>query len=478
MISALATDARRTYTLVGRLGRMMRRDRSWIVLAFLVSACSSAGVRAGRIPSSASEPEKPVVHGARRQGIALAVLPFKNNTGEAKYADLGGTLADSSALALADIQGVIPIERQRIEELLFELKLQKADGIDQESAVKIGNLLGAQLMVFGSFAALNDIVIVTARVVSVESGEIIGVATERGGFADLDLLAKTGVKEATLAALGSERRVADFEGPSNPLGDFPKAEKMAPNAIGVVIGIRDYRNRDISQAEFALNDARLMKRYLTHSKGFQPENVIYLENPTKTELEAVLGSEKSPRGKLARYIGERDPKTVDLFVYYSGHGATGLDDRMAYFVPADANPDYIETTGYPRRLMFTNLAALGAGSITVVMETCFSGRYDGGTLVKKASPLSVVNEEGARPRNINLFASSAGDQISSWYPEQRQSLFTYYFAKIVKESDSPLKAGALSKRLALAVSEQAERKFNRKQTPQFFGNPDHIMAGR
>jgi TolB-like protein len=465
---------------------MRIRNTGWICLAALAVACSAARpVRAGRGVVSTANTAAAAPRQKRGQGVTLAVLPFKNNTGEVKFADLGETLAESASLGLASVPEAVLVERQRITEILSELKLQKTDAIDQETAVRIGRLLGAQLMAFGSFAALGDTTLLTARVVSVETGEILGAAAERGGGpAEFEQMAGKGVKTAVGAALKNFKQAAARPGSdvaAEPDGDFPKARTSAPNAIGVVIGVRDYRNKDVPAADYALNDARLMKRYLVRTLGYLPDNIIYLENPTKTELETVLGSEKEPRGKIARYIGKRDPKDVDLFVYYSGHGAPGLKNGQAFFIPADANPDYLEVSGYSRDLMLANLAALGARSTTVVLEACFSGKFDGGAIIRNASPLVLTVKEGGSPRNINLLTSSAGNQISSWYPEKRQSLFTYQFAQAIRDSASKpaaLKAGALIKLLERRVSEQAERRYNRSQTPQFSGNPDQIMAGQ
>lgn len=461
-------------------------NRGWIALSACIVACSSAQpIRAGREDAPRAQ-EAPVVrvHRTSGEGVTLAVLPFRNNTGEAKYGDLGNTLAESAAIELKAAGGILIVERQRIDEILSELKLQKADAIDEETAVKVGRLLGAQLMVFGSFASLDDVVLLTARVVSVETGEILGAASERGNsFAELEGLTKTAVAEAVTDALGGHKWIGagpQVDAPAVSEGDFPKARREAPYAIGVVIGVKDYRNRDVPQARYAINDAKLMQRYLIRTLGYQPENIIYLENPTKAELEAVFGNEKDPRGKVARYIGRRDPKDVDLFVYYSGHGAPSLKSRQAYFVPADANPDFLEATGYSRDQMLGNLEALGVRSSTVVLEACFSGRFDGGTLIRKASPLVIEVNEKKPSQRINLFTSSAGNQVSSWYPEKRLSLFTYYFAKAVKESVSQtpqLKAGALIRQIESGVSELAEKKYNRQQVPQYSGNFEQAMTG-
>lgn len=66
------------------------------------------------------------------------------------------------------------IERERIEWLLNELELQRqGDVVDQSTAVRTGKLLGANAVVFGSFSVHQDRMWISARVVKVETGEIL-----------------------------------------------------------------------------------------------------------------------------------------------------------------------------------------------------------------------------------------------------------------------------------------------------------------
>lgn len=66
------------------------------------------------------------------------------------------------------------IERERIQWLLNELELQRqADVVDQSTAVRTGKLLGANAVVFGSYTVHEDQMWLSARVVKVETSEIM-----------------------------------------------------------------------------------------------------------------------------------------------------------------------------------------------------------------------------------------------------------------------------------------------------------------
>jgi len=120
-----------------------------------------------------------------------------------------------------------------------------------------------------------------------------------------------------------------------------------------------------------------------------------------------------------------------VFVYYAGHGAPDLESQEAYFVPSDANPQYLATGGYLLRTFYENLGRLDARDITVVLDACFSGNANGEVLFKGFSPVGVkVKDDIAALGGGNILSGGAVDQVTTWYPEKRHSLFTYFFLKL------------------------------------------------
>lgn len=111
------------------------------------------------------------------QGIqTLAVMDFTNNS-ITRREDYEGLKKGLPSIMINNLTGgtdLKVIERERIEWLLDELKLQKQSGkVDQSTAVETGQLLGANAVVFGSFIATEDKMNITARVVNVETGEVM-----------------------------------------------------------------------------------------------------------------------------------------------------------------------------------------------------------------------------------------------------------------------------------------------------------------
>jgi len=115
--------------------------------------------------------------GNQEKGLqTLAVMDFSNNsiTRRDDYEGLSKGLPSIMINHLTGGTDLQVIERERIEWLLNELKLQKQKSkVDQSTAVRTGKLLGANAVVFGSFIATEGEMSITARVVKVETGEVL-----------------------------------------------------------------------------------------------------------------------------------------------------------------------------------------------------------------------------------------------------------------------------------------------------------------
>ncbi len=207
--------------------------------------------------------------------------------------------------------------------------------------------------------------------------------------------------------------------------DLPVSSMSNPDAIAVVIGNAFYQKT--SSVNFAINDAQLMKLYLTKVLGFKAGNIIFAMNTTKAEFEGLFGTDKNYQGKLYNYI---KPDISDVFIFYSGHGAPDPNTKEAYFVPTDCDPSYVNLQGYALKTFYLNLAKLPSKSTTVVIDACFSGA---GVLKNISSVRIKPKDSEQNIRNSAILSSSAGTQVSSWYHQKQFGLFTYFFLKAIHD---------------------------------------------
>jgi len=269
--------------------------------------------------------------------------------------------------------------------------------------------------------------------------------------------------------------------PAPTFGDellaIPKnSPPINPDGVAVVIGVKGYSSKYVPSVDYALNDAGLVMQYLIQTMGYQEENIIYLENPTKADLEKVFGNKDNHKGQLYDYLKKG---SSEVFIYYTGHGAPDLDSKEGYFVPSDSDPNYVKFSGYPLSVFYGNLSRLPARDISVVIDACFSGMSDKGTIISKASPLRVVPILPGAGK-INIFTSSRAEEISSWYPDKRHSLFTYFFLKGLQgaadsNKDKKLTYGELYEYTSENVTYYARRLYGRSQNPSFSGKEEKVI---
>lgn len=116
----------------------------------------------------------------------LAILPFENNsvTDPEQYAPLSSGL---SAMLITDLNrdgsSIKIIERAMIKSLLQEVALSQSGSVDQNTAIRVGKLLGAQAIAFGSFMVLGNNVRIDLRIVKVETSEML-MAESVSGLSD------------------------------------------------------------------------------------------------------------------------------------------------------------------------------------------------------------------------------------------------------------------------------------------------------
>ena len=259
--------------------------------------------------------------------------------------------------------------------------------------------------------------------------------------------------------------------------NIPVAKVRNNNAVAVIIGNKNYsRAPDV---DFALNDAALVKNYVITALGYDKDNIIYVEDASQSDFGIIFGNDQNYKGKLFDYTRK---DVSEVFIYYSGHGAPDTDTKKGFLVPVDCDPNRVSLNGYGLSTLYSNLDKISKEKslkhITVVVDACFSGTSSAGSLLSNISPIYITTEnQTLTTPNSAVFTSASGDQVSNWYTEKKQSLFTYFFLKGLKgEADLDKNGEITTKELRDFIVDEANgvpywsrRISQRTQTPTFFG---------
>lgn len=121
---------------------------------------------------------------------AVAVYPFSNK-GTASYAPLSRGLAAMIITDLSKVEGLTVVERIQIQAILDELKLAKSGIVNQESAPRVGKLVGAAKFTTGSFLDLAEEKIrLDATVTQTENGKRLSAIDSAGELASFYTIEK------------------------------------------------------------------------------------------------------------------------------------------------------------------------------------------------------------------------------------------------------------------------------------------------
>lgn len=269
------------------------------------------------------------------------------------------------------------------------------------------------------------------------------------------------------------KQIAGFQ--KSDIDNPPQRSKsVRPNGLAVIIGIEDYKYAPA--ATYAARDAEAFYNYAAQVLGIPERNIYFAVNDGATVGEFMKLFDEG--GWLSRRVTSES----DVFVFYSGHGAPDLASKSPYLIPYDVDPNYANK-GYSALSLYKNLGELGAKSVTVMLDACFSGQdREDKMLLADARPIRISVGSGGIPSNVTVLSASSGDEISSGYPEQKHGIFSYYLMKGLEggadaNGDGHLTVEELHGYVASEVSRTAGF-MDRNQTPELYSDESQrILVG-
>ena len=103
----------------------------------------------------------------------VAVLYFDNNTGDASLDVLQKGFADMMVTDLSTVDALQLVEREKLQAIIEEQKLQRSRYFDPKTAVRLGKLVGAQYAVSGSFQAMEPQLRIDIKMFELQTGKVL-----------------------------------------------------------------------------------------------------------------------------------------------------------------------------------------------------------------------------------------------------------------------------------------------------------------
>lgn len=234
-----------------------------VAIGFNLDGLRSKLLRGGNAREAVSQPSSAPIHPRR----SVAVLGFKNVSGRQDEAWLSTALSETVDSELAAGGQLRTIPGESVVRMRTDLALPEADSYAPDTLQKIRKNLGADLVIEGSYIALqsaaNSQIRVDVQMQDTQSGEIVAAVVETGKESELnnlfsqagaDLRAKLGVRPVTEV----EAQAARASLPGNPQAARYYAEGLAKLRTYESLSARDLLTKAVAaEPDFALAHSAL-----------------------------------------------------------------------------------------------------------------------------------------------------------------------------------------------------------------------------
>jgi TolB-like protein len=172
----------------------------------------------------------------------LSVLYFENISKEERAPNLKKAIAEMVITELSGVKGISVVEREQLETVTKEIALGQSGLIDEKSAPKAGEMLGAQYLVFGSYNASRRNLMVTCKLIKVENGSVVKAQVFEGKVTEILKIANK-VASAVIDGLAADLNDKNIQPPKDTAGAEIPIETVLQyeNALGLS-DKEDYEN--------------------------------------------------------------------------------------------------------------------------------------------------------------------------------------------------------------------------------------------
>lgn len=240
--------------------------------------------------------------------------------------------------------------------------------------------------------------------------------------------------------------------------NIPIIKEKNTNKFALIIGNEDYnkRSKAITNVPYALNDARVFKKYVLNTMGVEEDQIFLVENATRNDIQNALRALKS--------LIETKNGEGELIIYYAGHGYPNFVTNEAFILPVDGNIQDFSTL-FSLQDFYDQLAGMESKKTIVFIDACFSGKARVQDVVfAQRSPI-IPPKKGYLKGNLVVFSASQDNQISLPYLRNHHGLFTYFVLKFMMENKGNLDLKTLKNYVVENVVNVSIKQYNQAQKP-------------
>ncbi len=265
----------------------------------------------------------------------------------------------------------------------------------------------------------------------------------------------------------SEEKQIEFS--FEELNPLTRSVAINNEAIAIIIGIGKYANTD-ADAIYADTDAQVFRDYAVEKLGVPTDRVKTLVNDAADERGVLLA--------VMRWLTRKaEPRQSDVYIFFAGHGLASDEGEKMFLLPYDGAPELLDKTAILRDELFADIAAANPRSVTVFLDTCYSGFTRGPDMLIASRPIAIRAKEQAVPEGFTIMTAAAGDQTAKPLEEAKHGMFSYFLMKGMEgdadvNQDNQITAGELHAYVKQNVIQQSSG----TQTPELQGDADRVLV--
>jgi len=250
----------------------------------------------------------------------------------------------------------------------------------------------------------------------------------------------------------------------NPTGFSSKPNK---DAVALIIGVADYKR--VADAKYADRDAEFFSDYARRKLGVPAANIKVLTNDNADFADIIEAANVwLPRATKAN--------RSDVYLFFAGHGLGSDDGNELYLLPHSGMPQLLNRTSILRSDLFKSIADAKPRSVTVFLDTCYSGTSRTDEALLASRPILLSPKQQDVPSGFTLISAAGMDQTAKLLPEVEHGLFSYWLMKGMEgpadnNNDQKITAGELHQYVQANVS-----RIQRNQTPELQGDAERVLV--
>lgn len=230
----------------------------------------------------------------------IAVLPFEVLSQNPEYKQFGIGTMDTLSVSLTGINDFVMIDRGKLNNVMKEQSFQKSGFTDLKDSVKMGKLLGAEILVTGTIQSFENKFRITASFIEVQTGKIIQASKVTGNniFELQDQLAEQLIQLGNVKLTKEQRK------------EISKVTKSTENTIaydnyiqGTTIRFQIATSgltRNITNATESEIEEMFNKAFEYFDKAIEADKNYFLAYAAKAETQAMY------------YLFNSDKKNADI----------------------------------------------------------------------------------------------------------------------------------------------------------------------